>query len=242
MYFQLPVIDILVCLLFIVLGTIGNSAMDTLDFHYSTSRFDDWDDGESNLSKFLAWWAGKDSHRNKYALDASPVGFFMGPLLRGPLVFLTQAWHFGKWVMLTGYQTAILVLAFDFQSVWEYLVSIIIFKILVGGIFELFYQRVWREKEASARPVGYQTPRSIKVQSSPFRSFLRDHGILVSVFFIIGAYVLSYGVYTWAGGCLTTQCLQTIGWTPASTAAISILAVSLGAFYFMQWWTNPDRI
>ncbi|HMN90249.1 MAG TPA: hypothetical protein PKD70_06110 [Saprospiraceae bacterium] len=82
---------------FIIAAAFCNAVMDKLQFHYSSSIFPR--KGEILLGKSHDWWNPAVSWRNKYKNwpnDARPAF----PFAKTALVFLTDAWHFAKCLMI----------------------------------------------------------------------------------------------------------------------------------------------
>lgn len=87
---------LIICILIAAAGCC-NATMDKLQFHYSTSIFPK--KGETLLGKPHEWWNPDVSWRNKYKNypeDKRPA--FPGAMTA--LVFLTDAWHLFKFLML----------------------------------------------------------------------------------------------------------------------------------------------
>jgi len=114
--------------------------MDTLTFHYEESVFKSLDDQE--------FWDPSQSWTNKYKNNDPTQGekFFLSTT---SLVFLTDAWHLFKWLMLSFIALAAVALIDLFQrmkivATWKQLVAIFaLFKIVFGVSFELCWSYVW---------------------------------------------------------------------------------------------------
>ena len=138
---------IVVAVLVMIAGA-ANAVMDKLQFHYNKSIF-----------RNLPSWNPDESWKNKWKLndEGDPIpGKERFPLSSTALVFLTDAWHFFQFVMLSSFTVAIIIYA---PEVWRasqllpstpfwntLLLTIIEFaamKILFGVTFEFFYSKVF---------------------------------------------------------------------------------------------------
>lgn len=116
----------------LALAAIANAVMDTINFHYTGSRLE-------KIDKDRHWWGPIETtwqNKNRY------TGFLRW-LMRGPLVSLTDGWHFFQFIMFTAYQFLIASLLPD---MWENLPRwaniaglIVLMKLLHGISFEPFY-------------------------------------------------------------------------------------------------------
>ena len=121
-----------------VISAISNAVMDKISHHYSASIF-------SKLNP--DWWNPAYSWINKYKNPVSKEPkFFLSTSL---LVFVTDAWHFFQFIMLTSLQIIIgLSINLIFDLKWYYVIVIVIaLKILWGGIFTLFYSKLFNLKK-----------------------------------------------------------------------------------------------
>lgn len=129
--------NLIIVTILLIISTISKSIMDKLQFHYTGSIF----------LKFThrKWWNPSNSWKNKYKNGKKEDGpkFFGSTTF---LVFLTDAWHFFQSIFLTSLQLSILFainIGLPFQW-WYWFLGLLIIKILYGGIFELFFNKVWR--------------------------------------------------------------------------------------------------
>jgi len=134
------VLPFLLPAILLALAGVANSVMDTLTFHYEESVFKSLDDQE--------FWDPSQSWTNKYKNNDPTQGekFFLSTT---SLVFLTDAWHLFKWLMLSFIALAAVALIDLFQrmkivATWKQLVAIFaLFKIVFGVSFELCWSYVW---------------------------------------------------------------------------------------------------
>lgn len=116
--------------------------MDTVDFKFNQSIF-------SNLKSQKAryWWNQSEGWKNKYK-DRDPS---KGPAFPGSttiFVWLTDAWHFFQMIMLTSFQSAILIGFFVCQPIvwWIFIFAILLMKMIGGFVFEIFWRYLWKKK------------------------------------------------------------------------------------------------
>jgi hypothetical protein len=79
---------ILISIILLFIAFISKGIMDTLQFHYNRSIYFTF--------KNQHWWDPSKSWANKYAFKNK----FLLWIFKGPLVFLTDAWHFFQFVFL----------------------------------------------------------------------------------------------------------------------------------------------
>ncbi len=126
----------IVIILLICVAGFNKAIMDALQFHYSTSIFIRF--------KNQQWWNPSISWKNKYKNGDKKNGpkFFGSTTF---LSFITDGWHLSQFIFLSSLQFAILFginMTTPFQ--WYYWVAgFIILKVVLGGIFELFYGRLF---------------------------------------------------------------------------------------------------
>ena len=136
----------LIAVLLLIIAAICNSAMDTLQFRFSQSVF-------SKLEK-QSYWNPNISWRNKWKDGEKAKGekFFGSSTF---LVFTTDAWHLFK----SGWITCMMAIAVmmghaylqaskikQFSGKRLLIISItifILFHMLHGAIFELFFTHIW---------------------------------------------------------------------------------------------------
>jgi len=126
----------MVSLIFIFLAAVCNSIMDKLQFHFSKSVF-----SASNSS----WWDPSTSWRNKWKNGDSKQGekFFGSSTI---FVFTTDAWHFFQSLMLLFFTCAVVSYNPIFNFKASFVVDAVIYRVLFGVVFELFWKYVWRKR------------------------------------------------------------------------------------------------
>jgi len=121
-----------------IMAAVCNAVMDTLAFHYSTSKFK----GFNPL-----FWDVTKSWRNKYKNGRKDEGpkFFGSTTF---LVFTTDAWHLFQFISNSLIIVSIVILAQPFfHLVWW--IDILVFiglKAIWGTVFELFYGTLLTDK------------------------------------------------------------------------------------------------
>lgn len=132
--------------LLIALAAIANAVMDIIQHKYSESIFSTW----GQKWPWFEWWAGEDSWQNKY--DIPVKSDFLRKLLMGPLVWITDLWHFAQMIMFTSFQVAIIYASYHLHMTLNSYSGFVIFCYLVilkvghGLIFELFYTKILIKK------------------------------------------------------------------------------------------------
>ena len=113
-------------ILFVILFAVCNAIMDVLQFRYSTSVF---------KSMSAAYWDPKLSWKNKWKNGNSNEGEnFIGSSTI--FVFMTDAWHLAKSLMLL-----FICLAIVFYSpMFGLIIDFLIIRVLIGLTFELFWR------------------------------------------------------------------------------------------------------
>ena len=127
----------MITLFLLFLAGILNAIMDVLSFRYKTSIF-------SKYTKLQDFFDPQKSWVNKYK-DNNPE---LGPKFFGSktfLVFLTDAWHLAKMLMITAFTLAILF--YNPVIVTEYILiniaaNLILFRLTFSLTFELFFSKV----------------------------------------------------------------------------------------------------
>lgn len=166
-------INLLIVAILVTTAGIANAVMDKLQFHYSKSIF-------SNKPT----WNPKKSWENKWKRDENgdPIpGKEKFPLSSTALVFLTDAWHFFQFVMLSCFTLAIIIYdpspilqtpLLPNSSFWNtVLLTIIqfsILKVIFSLSFEYFFSKVFTLKETNnfvqigeLLPVDYELTTTI---------------------------------------------------------------------------------
>jgi hypothetical protein len=105
--------------------------------------------GNCVFEQFGPWWDARTSWKNKYKDydngDMRPAF----PGAKGPLVLLTDFWHFADFVYLTAYllsATAFAFIVYDMRW-WQIAAFLVFQKIAFGFVFELFYRHTFRVKK-----------------------------------------------------------------------------------------------
>lgn len=116
-------------LLFIVMSAISESIMDKIQFHFDKSIF--------NSDKYnKLFWNPLESWKNKWNEDMTKPKFFLSTTL---FVFLTDAWHFFKFVKNT---SIFIGLPLIVMGQFNIIISVIIARIVYGLVFTLFFDKV----------------------------------------------------------------------------------------------------
>lgn len=126
----------------IIIAATSNSAMDTLQFHYSTSIFKNFKN-QNFFNPEISW-------KNKWYMDSK--GNILGEKFLGSstvFTFLTDAWHFFKFIMLT---SIFLVIVFytpiiKIESAFlEFVANFILLRLIYGCVFEIIFSKVLKKK------------------------------------------------------------------------------------------------
>ena len=116
-------------ILLIIISAISESIMDKIQFHFEKSIFND------NSSNRL-FWNPLYSWENKWNKDLTKPKFFLSTTL---LVFLTDGWHFFKFLRNT---TLFIGLPLLVLSPINIIISVIIARIIYGLVFTLFFDKL----------------------------------------------------------------------------------------------------
>jgi hypothetical protein len=116
-------------ILLIIISAISESIMDKIQFHFEKSIFND-------NSYNRLFWNPLYSWENKWNKDLTKPKFFLSTTL---LVFLTDAWHFFKFLRNT---TLFIGLPLMVLSPINIIISIIIARIIYGLVFTLFFDKL----------------------------------------------------------------------------------------------------
>lgn len=128
---------ILTIVLYFVVGSI-NAFMDKIQFHWGRFRF--------NYLSFLnpatpwknKWKDGIKSHGERFPFSSSV------------LVFLTDGWHFSKWLMFTSIE---FLISYHYNTKWYYIVlGIVLLKIVRGLGFTLNFD-LFLNKNTTAKQI-----------------------------------------------------------------------------------------
>jgi hypothetical protein len=119
-----------------------NATMDVLSFRYKTSIF-------SKYTKLQAFFNPQESWVNKYK-DNNPK---LGPKFFGSktfLVFLTDAWHLAKMLMITAFTLAIVFYnpVIVTESIFVNIVAnLLLMRVVFSATFELFFSKILIKKK-----------------------------------------------------------------------------------------------
>ncbi len=135
-------ITIITIFFLIMIAGISKSIMDTVDFHFKNSIFDN-----IKNKKIRNWFNESEGWKNKYkdrdAILKIPAFIFSTTML----VFLTDSWHFFQFIMLSSlFLSMVLASTICITLSWYYLVIIFfISKSIMTLTFELFWKNVWKK-------------------------------------------------------------------------------------------------
>jgi hypothetical protein len=113
----------------IIISAISESIMDKIQFHFEKSIFND-------NSYNRLFWNPLYSWENKWNKDLTKPKFFLSTTL---LVFLTDGWHFFKFLRNT---TLFIGLPLLVLSPINIIISVIIARIIYGLVFTLFFDKL----------------------------------------------------------------------------------------------------
>jgi hypothetical protein len=116
-------------ILLIIISAISESIMDKIQFHFEKSIFND-------NSYNRLFWNPLYSWENKWNKDLTKPKFFLSTTL---LVFLTDGWHFFKFLRNT---TLFIGLPLLVLSPINIIISVIIARIVYGLVFTLFFDKL----------------------------------------------------------------------------------------------------
>ena len=119
-----------------------NATMDVLSFRYKTSIF-------SKYTKLQEFFNPQESWVNKYKNNNPELGpkFFGSKTF---LVFLTDAWHLAKILMITAFTLAIVF--YNPVIVTEYMLvnivaNLLLMRVVFSSTFELFFSKILIKKK-----------------------------------------------------------------------------------------------
>lgn len=116
-------------IMLIIISAISESIMDKIQFHFEKSIFND-------NSYNRLFWNPLYSWENKWNKDLTKPKFFLSTTL---LVFLTDGWHFFKFLRNT---TLFIGLPLLVLSPINIIISVIIARITYGLAFTLFFDKL----------------------------------------------------------------------------------------------------
>jgi len=120
----------MISIILMILAGIFNACMDALKTHYSTSIFSTWKN-QSWVNPSLSW-------TNKWKPKSKIGDLIMSTVL----VFLTDMWHFCKFLMLFSIMFAIVF----YQPIVVWYVDFFILHAAFSLPFELFYSKILVKK------------------------------------------------------------------------------------------------
>lgn len=119
-----------------------NATMDVLSFRYKTSIF-------SKYTKLQEFFNPQESWVNKYKNNNPELGpkFFGSKTF---LVFLTDAWHLAKMLMITSFTLAIVFYnpVIVTESIFVNIVAnLLLMRVVFSATFELFFSKILIKKK-----------------------------------------------------------------------------------------------
>jgi len=124
-------ISIVLILVLVIFKGVCEAVKDKLLFHYEESIFSNYDH---------CYWSPEISWRRKYKKGDPNQGprFFLSTTV---LVFITDGWHFVKWLNNRFTDLIILIVSINFlkSELYQSLLLIIAYNIIKGVIFEKFF-------------------------------------------------------------------------------------------------------
>jgi hypothetical protein len=112
----------------IVIAIVANSTQDEIRFHWPR-LFGKWFKPGTITEK---WFNPSKSWENKYISQNKVLRY----LFSTALVFTTDFWHLLKSIVLTFTSLAFLLVIFPDEKWWAYLISLVVFKLVWGIIYE----------------------------------------------------------------------------------------------------------
>lgn len=133
----------IVILILFAIAAICKAIMDTVDFRFENSIFN-----KIKSEQIRLWFNQSEGWKNKYK-DRDPAQGRAFPGSLTWLVWVTDAWHFFQMIMLTCMQVAVIIpiiVIFGFPW-WSLFVMLVVVKLYMGGIFELFWDKLLKDKK-----------------------------------------------------------------------------------------------
>lgn len=125
---------ILTVIMYFIVGAI-NAFMDKIQFHWGMFKFNHFTFLNPAISWKNKWKNGIKSHGERFPFSSSI------------LVFLTDGWHFSKWLMFTCIE---FLISYHYNSKWYYIVlGIVLLKIIRGIGFTLNFDLFLNKNIAS---------------------------------------------------------------------------------------------
>jgi len=131
----------MITIILIIISSIFNSIMDTLQHHYYDSIFYKW-----RSNHFMFYMTNTESWRNKWKNGNKKNGEkFIGSSTI--FAWLTDLWHFSKSIHLLTLLFAIVLyerfeILLDVNIILEYIIVVFSLKIIYAGVFQLFYEYI----------------------------------------------------------------------------------------------------
>jgi hypothetical protein len=122
----------MISLILLFIAGICNAIMDVLDFHYNTSIFFNCNN-QQWINPSISWknkWKNGDPTQGEKFLGSSTV-----------FVFITDLWHFCKFLMLLLMISAIVL----YSPIIIWWIDLIIFYCVFTLTFEIFYSKVFNK-------------------------------------------------------------------------------------------------
>jgi len=126
----------MITIILLIISSIFNAIMDTLQHHYRQSIFYHW--GRNN--KLIYKYTSENSWENKWS--GSKESFIGSSTI---FVWLTDLWHFAKTIHLLTFISAIVLYNPITQittnnQILDYILIIFLYKFIYGLVFHLFYK------------------------------------------------------------------------------------------------------
>lgn len=147
-------ITTLIVLGFFSIGGICNAIMDVLQFRYEKSIFKRWPSWDPKVSWENKWKMKRilDSAYFSPEIATKKPWYYLGaykpkyverfPFSSTALVFLTDPWHFFKWMMNTCFETGLWIGVLGYKN-WMYwwlvVIGVVLLKVVRGISFTLFF-------------------------------------------------------------------------------------------------------
>jgi len=126
----------ILAILFIVLASISEAIMDTVQFHYEKSIFKFDPDKYNPL-----FWDASISWKNKYKENSMTEEKFYGS--KTIFVFTTDAWHFFKFLRNLFLFIGLPLLGIGYLNI---IIAVVIARIIYGLVFTFFFDKVLIKK------------------------------------------------------------------------------------------------
>ena len=127
------IILIVVGILLVAISGIFEAVMDKLQFHYGKSIF--------KMYKKQQYWNPKLSWTNKYKDDLKTPKFLCSTTC---LVFLTDAWHFFKFLRTLVRFSGLILIGFNSATIWMVILLSLVARIILGLTFQYFFKTFFK--------------------------------------------------------------------------------------------------